>query len=219
MNDLFPSFFDGRKPAFTPAKGAKVAKIHAGDLQTLAPLATSAGGDGRIGETTLKTLAPLATLAGPKPKSQHASLAAPCVSTSTECEPWAARAASLERDAGLPSEWAALLARLLCGAPPGDFDSSHWARVAEGASIFAERWAAQAFRLGWSTREVFGLDEIAPSARHDRKGVAWFLTDGRRVVALDRGGADIETVRGVRQRFYRDSERERDELSIQFRSH
>jgi hypothetical protein len=39
--------------------------------------------------------------------------------------------------------------------------------------------------------------------RNDRKGVAWFLADGRRVVALDETGADIVTQQGSRQRFYR----------------
>jgi hypothetical protein len=119
-----------------------------------------------------------------------------------DCETWRARAASLEHDAGLPHEWAEPFAGLLCGGPPGDFDPDYWARTLSGASIFAEQWAAQASRLGWTAEDVFGLDDIAPAHRHDRKGVAWLLTDGKRVVALDTGGADIETARGVRQRFF-----------------
>jgi hypothetical protein len=114
---------------------------------------------------------------------------------------WQVRAASLEQDHSLPRTWAGTFARLLCGAPPSGFGPSRWGSVTLGASTFAEQWAAQAFRLGWSAEEVFGLDEIAPAARYDCMGVAWLLSE-RHVVALDGKGADIETARGVRQRCY-----------------
>jgi hypothetical protein len=119
---------------------------------------------------------------------------------------WQTRAASLEQDGGLPDELAEPFARLLVGPPPRGFDHSRWAQVVQGASIFADQWAAQAFRLGGSAEDVFNLDDTAPAARHDRKGVVWFLADGRRVVALDADGADIETDRGVGQRTYRMNE-------------
>ncbi len=92
---------------------------------------------------------------------------------------WRARAASLEHDSGLTHGWREPFAKLLCGAPPGDYDAGYWERTLAGASIFAEQWAVHALHLGWSAEEVFGLDDIAPAARHDRKGLAWFLADGR----------------------------------------
>lgn len=117
-------------------------------------------------------------------------------------EPWQVRVDPLEV-AGLPSEWAEPFARLLVGPPPGDFDQAYWSRVVEGANVFADTWAAQAHRLGWTAEDVFGLDEIKPAARHDHKGIAWLLGDCARVIALDVDGADIVTSQGSKQRFYR----------------
>jgi len=216
MSDLFPSFFESRKSSPPPAKVANRAKVPTPAPQTLAPLATLAGSVGQNGGRTPQTLARLATLAAgdgqigaeargpniqpttliPNPDQGVASL---------DCESWETRAASLEA-AGLPIDWAEPFARLLCGGPPRGFDPAYWASVVEGAAIFAPQWAAQAFRLGWLAAEIFGLDENEPAARHDRKGVVWLLTDGKRVVALDADGADIDTARGVRQRFYRSNE-------------
>ena len=118
---------------------------------------------------------------------------------------WQARAAVLEQS-GLPSEWAETVARLLIGPPPRGFDHSRWSRAVDGAVIFAEQWSGRAFALGWSADEAFGLDKIAPASRHDRKGLAWLLADGRRVTAIDAQGADIITAQGSRQRFYRMSD-------------
>ena len=118
---------------------------------------------------------------------------------------WQARAASLEHD-GLPCEWSGPFAKLLCGAPPGDYEAGYWERTLEGAETFAPQWAAVAYRAGWSLESVFGLDDIAPARRHDSKGLAWLLPDGKQVIALDAAGADIETERGVKQRFYRRNE-------------
>ncbi len=117
-------------------------------------------------------------------------------------EPWIARAAALTA-AGLPRDWAGPFAKLLCGEPPGDFGQSYWARVVDGANNFAGHWAAEAYRAGWTAADTFGLDEIKPAARHDRRGVAWFLSDGARVISLDAAGADIVTMQGSHQRFYR----------------
>jgi hypothetical protein len=67
---------------------------------------------------------------------------------------------------------------------------------------FADKWAAEAHRLGWTAEDVFGLHPLAPAARHDCKGIAWLLERGR-VVAIDSAGADIVTDGGAKQRFYR----------------
>lgn len=105
--------------------------------------------------------------------------------------------------AGLPREWAEPFARLLCGPPPGNFDVAYWARLRPGANHVADEWAAKAHALGWRAEELFGLDEVAPAARWDRKGIAWLIDEGQRVVALDEGGAGIITRSGARLRFYR----------------
>ena len=213
MSDLFPSFFESRKPASPQAKAANWAKVHGSAAKTLAALAALSRGEGRNGDAAPPTLAALAALAGAEGRigcgvcDRDVQPSAPILTPhqgviSPDCDTWRARAASLEA-AGLPIEWAEPFARLLCGAPPRGFEPSRWASVAEGALGFAEEWATRAFALGWTAEQTFGLDEIEPDRRHDRKGVVWLLTDGKRVVALDAGGADIETARGVRQRFYR----------------
>lgn len=131
------------------------------------------------------------------------NLKAPTVVTvKTVKTSWRARAALLEA-AGLPIEWTEPFAKLLCGGPPGNYDAGYWEHTLAGAAIFAPQWAGHAFRSGWSAEDVFGLDDIAPACRHDCMGLAWLLPDGKRVVALDGVGADIDTTRGVRQRFYR----------------
>ncbi len=105
--------------------------------------------------------------------------------------------------AGLPREWAEPFARLLCDTAPGNFDVANWARLQPGANHVANEWAAKAHALGWRAEEVFGLDDVAPAARWDRKGIAWLIDTGQCVVALDEDGADIVTKTGARLRFYR----------------
>ena len=72
-------------------------------------------------------------------------------------ETWDERAAHLEFDAGLPRAWAEHFARLLVGDPPGDFSPTRWQAVLDAALVFADKWAAEAHRLGWDASEVFGL--------------------------------------------------------------
>lgn len=204
MNNLFPSFFAGRKSPMPPAASAATAarEVREYDLQRMQQVQQPAMAE--IDYCGKPRASDAASAAGRERGNQARPQAAP---TPVALAPsWRARAASLEHDAGLSIEWAEPFARLLCGSPPRGFEPHRWARAVEGASIFAERWATQAFRLGWSAEEVFGLDEIEPDRRHDRKGLAWFLTNGRRVIALNSGGADTETGRGTRQRFYRMNE-------------
>lgn len=111
---------------------------------------------------------------------------------------WAAKLVA----AGLPPEWAMPLTEILCGPPPGDFDAAYWRRLLPGARMFINQWASTAYQLGWTADDVFGLDEIKPAARYDRKGLAWLLVDGARVIELDLLGADIITRQGSRQRYY-----------------
>ena len=113
------------------------------------------------------------------------------------------RAAVMEIDAGMPRRWADYLAQLSQGPPPGDFQERHWQTVIDGALGFADEWAGRAYALGWSPDELFGMDAVAPAARVDRRGLAFMLANGARVVGIDERGADILMPGGARQRFYR----------------
>lgn len=113
------------------------------------------------------------------------------------------RAAHFEHDAGFPREWADAFAKIVDGPVPGDFDAARWRAIVDGALVFADQWATEAHRLGWTVEEVFGLDKVAPNARLDQRGLAWLLGDGSTVAELDEQGADILTRRGARLRFYR----------------
>lgn len=88
-------------------------------------------------------------------------------------------------------------------AAPVGFSEKQWESIRTGAEAFAHQWAAQAYGLGWSEDELFGLHPIAPAARVERRGLAFLLHAGDRVVALDGCGADIVTASGARQRCYR----------------
>jgi hypothetical protein len=112
------------------------------------------------------------------------------------------RAAYLEFDAGLPRAWAEPFARLLCGNSPAGYTAERWQCTVDAALTFADKWAAEAYQLGWTVEDVCGLHPIAPAARNDCKGIAWLL-DRARVAAIDANGADIVTEGGARQRFYR----------------
>ncbi len=202
MSDLFPSFFDGRKTAPPPAAFAATAarELRQDDLQRIQQMqqpamaeighggspraadAASAAGRERGYQADPKAATVLAATAPwPPPPPPRPAHRAQLVSDALA---WQPRAISLERDAGFPYEGAEPFAKLLCGEPPGDYDAGYWERALEGAVIFAPQWAAVAYRAGWSLESVFGLDDIAPARRHDRKGLAWLLTDGKHVVAL-----------------------------------
>jgi hypothetical protein len=112
-------------------------------------------------------------------------------------------AAIMEYDGKLPRAWAEYLARLVQGPPPGDFQARHWQAVVDGALRFADERAGEAYALGWQPDELFGLDAVAPAARVDRRGLAFMLANGARVVSMDTTGADILMPGGARQRFYR----------------
>ena len=129
-------------------------------------------------------------LSGPKPECADAA-------DRDEC------AAIMEADAGVPRRWADYLAQLSKGPPPGDFQERHWQAVIDGALLFADEWAGRACALGWSPHELFGMDAVAPAARVDRRGLAFMLSSGARVVGIDERGADILMPGGTRQRFYR----------------
>ena len=83
--------------------------------------------------------------------------------------------------------------------PPEGFSLIQWASIKVGAQTFASEWGEDARARGWAEDELFGLHPT----RVDRRGLAFLLHAGDRVVALDEDGADILTASGARQRFYR----------------
>lgn len=214
MTATFPSFFDSRKSPSPPAAlAASAARLRPEeDLQQMqqmqqgvepeigggvspraADAADAAGRDREIPQTC-------GGAAGGNGRPVKVARVTPCASSAPAT--WQDSAVALEA-ACLPRDWAEPFAKLLRGSPPGYFSPTRWANVVAGATIFADEWATQALRLGWSAEEVFGLDDVAPAARHDRKGLAWSLSDGKRIAAIDQRGADILTGQGSKQRFYR----------------
>lgn len=195
MTPLFPSFFDTPKSRATHATVATVATIATDDRREPELSQVSQLSQAPAPKIRSFPARPVATVARPK-REDHAAKGAPVP------EPWMARTEALMAT-GLPREWAEPLARLLCDPPPGNFDVAYWGRLQPGANHVADAWAAKAHALGWRAEEVFGLDDVAPAARWDRKGIAWLIDEGQRVVALDKGGAEIITRSGARLRFYR----------------
>ena len=113
------------------------------------------------------------------------------------------RAAMLEHDAGMPRAWADTFALIIQGPPVFEHEEARWRSVVDGALIFADCWAGKAHRLGWTVEELFGLHPLSPAARVDRRGLAFLLGNGARVVAIDAHCADILTAGGAKQRYYR----------------
>ena len=103
----------------------------------------------------------------------------------------------------LPGEYALPIANLSNSHAPGDFDAARWQQVLDGMTAFCAEWGSRAAALGWQVPELFGLDDRAPAARHDRRGLALSLAAGARVVAIDANGADVEMPSGSHLRFYR----------------
>lgn len=202
MSALFPSFFDSRNPASPPAKAAKCANFGSGTAN-FSNSSSFSRPPGQYAESRISNFSNYSRMAAQNPQSAGAGAGSIDESRSGAAS-WVARAVALEAT-GLPRVWAEPLSKLLCGPPPGDFEDAYWARVLAGGNRFADQWAAKAYALGWTAKEVFGLDDRKPAARHDMKGVAWLLTDAAHVVALDEHGADIMTKQASRLRFYRRS--------------
>jgi hypothetical protein len=92
---------------------------------------------------------------------------------------------------------------------PEAIEFGRWQRAIKDADLFLISWAGQAAALSWTPRELFGLADVParPAAnyqrlsRYDQLGLIWLL-QGRRVVALTKDTAVIETAIGTVS-FYR----------------
>ena len=77
-----------------------------------------------------------------------------------------------------------------------------WERARQGVERFAEGWAGQAIRLGWTFEELFTIAE--PFARVDLQGAAWFVGDTT-IAAVSVDAITLCTAGGATQRIYRRS--------------
>jgi hypothetical protein len=79
-----------------------------------------------------------------------------------------------------------------------------WQVAVEDGRRFLARWGEQAEALGWTARDLFGLDQPPtpphPSysrlSRYDETGLIWLLC-GREVVALTEATAAIQSSTGA----------------------
>jgi hypothetical protein len=102
-------------------------------------------------------------------------------------------------------EWAEGLARLDPAKTPRDLPEQRWLTFIADCHRFIEGgWATRAVALGWRPLDLFGCDRLRPYARVDRAGLLWLL-HGRKLVALARSTAVIETSTGARQTYNRSS--------------
>jgi hypothetical protein len=82
--------------------------------------------------------------------------------------------------------------------------AARWQHAVEDGVAFLTRWGDQAEALGWTTRDLFGLDtppaKPHPSysrlSRYDETGLIWLL-QGRPVVALTEATAAIQSSTGA----------------------
>jgi hypothetical protein len=83
--------------------------------------------------------------------------------------------------------------------PPAHISVERWQRAVEDGRSFLAAWGEQADALGWTSRDLFGLDtppgDPHPSysrlSRYDNTGLCWLL-QGKEVIAMT---ADTATIR------------------------
>jgi hypothetical protein len=86
---------------------------------------------------------------------------------------------------------------------PALIEPEAWQQAVADAEAFVSRWGEQADGLGWTARDLFGLQPVPERppasfrrlARYDNTGLVWLL-HGRPVVALTAETAAIQTVSG-----------------------
>src|SRR5262245_37331463 len=99
----------------------------------------------------------------------------------------------------LDRTYAALTAR-----PPEHVPADRWQQAVQDGHRFIAKWGEQAAALGWTPRDLFGLqnspDQPHPSyrrlSRYDETGLIWLL-QGRPVLALTTATAAIENPTGA----------------------
>jgi hypothetical protein len=102
-----------------------------------------------------------------------------------------------------PGSYAFALAALRATCP-AHVPADRWHQGIVDATAFTSKSGAQAQACGWTERELFGLPDVPyrprPKyqrlSRYDQTGLVWLLR-GRRVVALTKDTAVIETANGT----------------------
>lgn len=104
-----------------------------------------------------------------------------------------------EGDAPRLADWRVL--SLVLGRPcPDDLSPERWERSRRGVERFAEGWAVQAMRLGWTFEDLFSIAK--PFGRVDLQGAAWFVGDAT-IVAVSASAIVLRTASGAILRVYR----------------
>jgi hypothetical protein len=83
---------------------------------------------------------------------------------------------------------------------PDGVPTDRWQQCVDDGRTFLTRWGHQAFDLGWTAKDLFGLFPVPenphPSfsrlSRYDQTGLVWLL-DGRPVIALTDSTAAIRS--------------------------
>jgi hypothetical protein len=92
---------------------------------------------------------------------------------------------------------------------------ARWQQCVEDGRAFLARWGEQAQALGWTARDLFGLQKPPPMrphpsysrlSRYDETGLIWLL-QGRKVVALTEVTAAIQNPTGNITAYRRHSQR------------
>jgi hypothetical protein len=96
-----------------------------------------------------------------------------------------------EQESGVPMIYAIAFATIQ-HHPPENVPVERWRLCLADARAFFERWGSQAQKLGWSARDLFGLNAAAPMSRYDEMGLLWALR-GERVVEF---GAKLAKLSG-----------------------
>jgi hypothetical protein len=87
---------------------------------------------------------------------------------------------------------------------PDHVPVDRWQAAVEDGRAFLTRWGEQANALGWTTRDLFGLDmpperphpSYSRLSRYDEIGLIWLL-QGREVIALSVSTAAIQNPTGA----------------------
>jgi hypothetical protein len=86
---------------------------------------------------------------------------------------------------------------------PLHIDGRRWQQAVIDGKRFLAQWGDQAYALGWTARDLFGLATLPDRptlnhrrlSRYDQTGLIWLL-EGRPVVAIAQGTAAIQNPKG-----------------------
>ena len=107
-----------------------------------------------------------------------------------------ARVVLLAVPPGVPEAWVQGAADLLVMSCPASCPDARWNVLRENSYTFLRDWGAQAYELGWTAFDLFGVHRERPWVRFDCMGLVPLL-DGTVVVAMSDTEAVIEKPNGA----------------------